>query len=292
MSNRPRITATIITLDEEKNLAELLPALSWVDEIVVVDGGSSDATLEIARRHGCRAVSRRFDTFARQRNHALGLAGGDWVLSIDADERPTRRLCVEIRRRIATARHAAFRVGIRSRIFGRQMRYSGTQDDCPVRLFRRDAGRWVGDVHEVVRLSGRVGRLKSCLRHQTMPDLDAFLRKVHRYTTLEANARVAAGRAPRRRDYWIAPAREVFRRMFWKWGFLDGPAGWAFCILSGLSEWVLADQHHRRWGGARFVPPIDDFARSPTDHHSKPAHFEARARGRERKLSPVGKIQE
>jgi len=251
MSDRPTVTAAIIALDEERNLRELLPRLDWVDEIVVVDGGSADATAAVARSHGARVSLRQFDTFARQRNHALALATGGWVLSIDADERPTRRLAAEIRRATRRARHAGFRIPIRSSIFGRRFRASGTQDDRPVRLVRRDAARWVGSVHERLRVSGPVGHLRAWLWHRTIPDLDAFFAKVHRYTMLEAQARVAAGRPPRRRDPWVAPVREVLRRLVWKRGFLDGPEGWAFCLLSGLSEWVLADRHRRLWLAAR-----------------------------------------
>jgi hypothetical protein len=194
--------------------------------------------------------SRPFDTFARQRNHALDLANGDWVLSIDADERPSPRLAAEIRRAILRARHAGYRVPIRSSIFGRSFRGSGTQDDRPVRLVRRGAARWVGDVHERLRVLGPLGRLRAWLEHRTLPDLDSFLAKMNRYTMLEARARVAAGRPPRRRDAWILPAREVFRRLVWKEGIWDGPEGWAFCLLSGLSEWVLADRHRRLWESA------------------------------------------
>jgi len=247
MNGSATITAALITLNEERNLAELLPALAWTDEVVVVDGGSRDATVEISRSHGCRVVSRRFDTFSQQRNHALQLAGCDWVLSIDADERPTPRLVSEIRRRLARAPENAFRIPIRSTIFGRPIRYCGTQDDCPVRLVRRGAGRWLGDVHEVLQTAGRVGRLKNWLTHCTIPDLETFLAKMHRYTRLEATARAAAGRRPSGRQPWIAPPREVFRRLIWKLGLLDGPAGWAFCLLSGLSEWVLAGEHRRAW---------------------------------------------
>jgi glycosyltransferase involved in cell wall biosynthesis len=247
MTDRPTITAALIALDEEQNLAELLPALDWADQIVVVDGGSRDATVEIARRHGCRVACRRFDNFARQRNHALRLATGDWVFSIDGDERPTPRLVAEIRRRIARPRAEAFRVPICSSIFGRRLRGSGTQGDCPVRLFRRHAGRWVGDVHEVLQVSGRVGRLHHWLKHQTTPDLETFLAKMHRYARLEANHRAAEGRLPVWRHTWIAPAGEVFRRLIYKQGLLDGPAGWAFCFLSGLSEWVLAREHRQNW---------------------------------------------
>jgi len=250
--NEPRVTAAIIALDEERNLAELLPRLAEFDEIVVVDGGSTDGTAATARSHGCRVVRRPFDSFCRQRNHAIEQARGDWVLSIDADERPAPELMAEIREQIGLGRHAGFRIPIRSSIFGRPMRFSGTQDDCPVRLFRRQGARWVGSVHEVVRVAGRVGRLRHALEHATIADLHAFLAKMHRYTMLEARARVEAGRRPRPRDRWIAPIREVLRRLIWKQGILDGPQGWAFCLLSGLSEWVLADRHQRLWTD---VPP-------------------------------------
>ncbi|HUT13304.1 MAG TPA: glycosyltransferase family 2 protein [Thermoguttaceae bacterium] len=250
MNGRPSITAAIIALDEERNLAELLPRLDWVDEIVVIDGGSRDDTVRVARSYGCRVESRRLDTFAEQRNFALRRARGDWVFSIDADEGPTPRLAAEIRRRIASDRVNAYRVPIRSTIFGRPLRRSGTQDDCPVRLFRREAARWVGDVHEVLQVRGRIGRLENRLLHRTLPDLESFLAKMHRYTVLEANARAAMGRPPRWRDRWLAPPREIFRRLVWKQGFFDGPAGWAFCLLSGLSEWVLAGEHRRVWSEA------------------------------------------
>jgi len=247
MSDRPTVTAALIALDEARNLVELLPLLGWADEIVVVDGGSRDGTVDVARRHGCRVVSRRFVDFASQRNFAIRLARSDWVFSVDADERPTPRLVDEIRRRLARTPFDAFRVPIRSTIFGRPLRRSGTQDDRPVRLFRREAGRWVGRVHEVLRVAGRVGRLESWLTHRTQDNLRVFLAKMHRYARLEGEARLAAGRPPKRRDAWLAPPREVFRRLVWKGGLVDGPAGWAFGFLSGLSEWVLAREHRRLW---------------------------------------------
>src|SRR5262249_16906619 len=147
MTSPPTITAAIITLNEQRHLPALLARLDWVSEIVVVDGGSSDDTLAIARRHGCRVIEHPFDTFAQQRNRAADLARCDWILSIDADERPTPAIIREIQWRItrgtslsetrgrfsARRRRAegpvAFRVPIRSRIFGRPFRFSGTQDD-------------------------------------------------------------------------------------------------------------------------------------------------------------------
>lgn len=250
MSSRPTITAAIIAMNEERNLAELLPHLYWADQIVLVDGGSTDRTVRIARRHGCRIAFRALDSYASQRNHAIRLATSDWILSIDADERPTEAMLGEVRRAVTQTRYAAYRVPIRSSIFGRRLWRCGTQNDRPVRLFRRDAARWNGDVHEVLAVEGRIGRLTQGLEHHTLPDLDAFLNKMHRYTWLEAQARVAAGRPPRRRDLWWAPLREVFRRLVWKQGLLDGPQGWWFCLLSGVSEWTLAERHRRLWHAA------------------------------------------
>jgi hypothetical protein len=271
MTPSPTITAALITLNEERSLPALLARLDWVSEIVVVDGGSTDRTVAIAQAHGCRVVVHPFDTFAAQRNRAIALARGDWVLSIDADERPTPAFATEARDRIARADCGAFRVPIRSRIFGRPFRYSGTQDDLPIRLFRRGTAVWEGAVHEVLRvtptapasggrqppdnvaaprtlnITARIGRLRAWLEHDTLPTLASFLQKMDRYTGLEARRRIAVGRAPRSRDRWLAPAMEVGRRLIWKKGLLDGPQGWAFCLLSGLSQWMLADKHARWW---------------------------------------------
>ncbi len=252
MSLRPTVTVAMIVYNEQRHLRELLPLLEWADEVVVVDGGSSDATVSIAQSHGCRVISRPFDTFANQRNHALRLAASDWVFSIDADERPTPALLDELRRRIARTlsvetRCAAFRIPIRSTIFGSRLRRCGTQDDRPVRLFRRDKARWIGGVHEVLHVDGQTGTFDHWLTHETHADLETFLIKMHRYTRLEAQSRVAAGKLPRPSDAWFRPCREVFRRLIYKQGIFDGPTGWAFCLLSGLSEWVLAREHRRQY---------------------------------------------
>lgn len=247
MTARPQLTIAILTLDEERNLAELLPLLGWADETLVLDGGSRDDSMRSARRFGARVVERRFDNFAAQRNAALELARGDWVLMLDADERPTKGFATEVMSRIGTDNCVAYHAPIRSEIFGRSMRFSGTQDDQPIRLVRRDGARWQGAVHEVCQVAGRVGRLQHFLQHRTLPSVEAFLDKMHRYTRLEAAARVARREPPRARDTWLAPPREVFRRLVWKLGVLDGPEGWAFCALSGLSEWVLAREHAHQW---------------------------------------------
>lgn len=243
-SNGIRLSAAVITLNEQHNLPGLLERLGWVDEVVVVDGGSSDQTLALARGYGARVWQHRFDDYARQRNRALNKCRGEWVLSVDADERPTEAMREEIARRIAEpAGCVAFRVPIRSTILGRRFRYSGTQDDRPIRLFRRDGVRWEGEVHEVPVVRGAVGELRNGLEHHTLPNMEALLVKLNRYTTLEALARVRAASPWRVHDLFWQPARETLRRLIWKRGILDGPRGWLFCGLSGLYALVAHLKH-------------------------------------------------
>ena len=244
---RPRISVAIIALNEAAQITSLLGSLSFADEIILVDGGSSDDTVALACADGAKVFQRTFDQFAKQRNFAIEQCHGDWILSIDADERPTRRLVEELENCVSDSRFAAYRVPIRSNIFGRRVRFGGTQNDRPVRLFRRGAAMWQGEVHEVLKVRGKIGRLAGWLDHYTLPNLPSFLKKMHHYTTLAAESRLSQGHPPRTINRWLAPVREVFRRLIWKHGWLDGPAGWSFALLSGLSEWVLADKHQQLW---------------------------------------------
>ncbi len=267
MTEDPTITVALITKNEAANLRELLPQLHWADQIVVVDSGSSDDTVDVARSHDCHVVVHPFDTFARQRNRAIDLSRETWVLSLDADERPTARLVSEMRRAVGKDRCVAYRIPIRSEILGRSVRRGGTQDDRPIRLFRRNSARWRGDVHEVLEVNGRVSELPGWLEHRTLPTYAAFLEKIDRYTALEAAARVREGRRPRVFDSLVAPVREVFRRLIYKLGMLDGPAGWQFALLSGYSEWVLARRHRQLWT-ARQLPSASQSPLLRTDHVS------------------------
>src|SRR5262249_49762860 len=149
--------------------------------IVVVDADSSDATEKIAREWADRVLVRRFDDFASQRNAALEMATCDWILAVDADERIPPKLKQEIQARLCVdaCEVVAFRIPIRSTLFGREFRFSGTQLDRPVRLYRRDSGHWVGRVHETVPMKGEVGLLSSYIKHATHERLHEFLRKMN-----------------------------------------------------------------------------------------------------------------
>ncbi|MGO9600759.1 MAG: glycosyltransferase family 2 protein [Isosphaeraceae bacterium] len=234
----PRLSVLVVARNEEDNLSACLEAVRFADErVVVVDASSTDGTLEIARRLADVTSVRVFDNFANQRNAALAIASGDWVLSVDADERVTPELAREIRGRMSDFKSGTvgFRVPIKSEILGRPFGFSGTQHDQPLRLFRRDRGRWQGLVHETVAIDGPIGRTEHALEHRSLPCMRAFLRKIDQYTTLEASDLHRSGFRFRTFDLAVRPCWMFLKLYLAKQGFRDGLEGLMFCALSGVS---------------------------------------------------------
>ena len=247
----PRISALVVARNEAANLPGCLASVAFAHErVVVVDPSSEDGTLEVARRLADVVIVRAFDDFASQRNAGRAAASGDWLLSIDADERATPELADEIRRAVVEAdgATAGYRIPIRSEILGRPFGYSGTQQDLPLRLFRRDRGEWTGRVHETVKLNGGAGRLRSPLEHRTIPNVRVFLRKIDQYTSLEARDLYRDGARFRARDLTLRPAWLFLKLYLYKQGFRDGLEGLMFCALSGVSAairtWKLRELDH------------------------------------------------
>jgi glycosyltransferase involved in cell wall biosynthesis len=242
----PHLSVLIVARNEAHNLADCLAAASWAFErIVVVDPVSRDATLENAQQQAEVVAVRAFDDFASQRNFALSLARGDWVLSVDADERLTPPLAAEIKRVLTEPANPfhGFRVPIRSVILGRPFGFSGTQSDHPLRLFRRDSGHWVGLVHETVELNGRIGTLENSLGHHSLPNVQVFLHKLDHYTTLEAQGLARSEHRFQMSDLALRPIWTFLKLYVFKQGFRDGAEGFMFCALSGVSAAVRAWKH-------------------------------------------------
>ena len=236
-----RISANVIALNEQERLPACLDSLRWADEIVVVDGGSQDRTTAIAHRFTDQVFIRPFDDYATQRNRALEQSRGQWIFSIDADERVPEALAQEIRMAAESPgkRWVGFRVPIRSRIFGRRFRYSGTQGERKLRLFRKDFAQWQGPVHETVTLEGPVGTLQNAIEHDSSPDLETYLRKLNHYSSLEAGRLCQAGSAPSRWKQWLMPPVTFAKMYVAQLGALDGPEGFRFCALSALATWCV-----------------------------------------------------
>jgi glycosyltransferase involved in cell wall biosynthesis len=229
----PRLSAIIIALNEAGNIADCLDTLSFCDERIVVDGGSTDATAQIAQGKGARVVSHPFEGFGAQKGFALSLATGDWVLSIDADERVTPELAAEIRQAIDDAKADGFELSRRSSFCGRMMRHSGWFPDRVLRLFRREKGRFTDDsVHERVVCDGKTARLKNSLLHYPVARLEDAIRRIDQYSTLGAEKLAASDRKV---SFFsgIAHGAGTFLRVYLlKLGFLDGAAGFMLAVAN------------------------------------------------------------
>jgi glycosyltransferase involved in cell wall biosynthesis len=227
------LSVVIITRDEEAALGAALDSVSWADEIVVVDSGSTDRTVEIARARGAKVlVTHDWPGFGMQKNRALDQATRDWVLSIDADERVTPELRDEIRAAIErTGVHDAYEVSRMSSYCGRFMRHGGWWPDRVTRLFRRGKARFTDDlVHERVVVEGSTGRLAAHLEHEAFEDLEEVLRKIDRYSTAGARMHHARGERGSLTRAVLHAGWAFFRTYVLRAGFLDGRHGFMLAV--------------------------------------------------------------
>jgi glycosyltransferase involved in cell wall biosynthesis len=228
------ISAIIITKNEEANIRECLASLAWVDEIVVVDSGSDDRTVEICREFSDRVYLHDWPGFGPQKNRALDYATSDWVFSIDADERVSPELRAEILAVIRQDGVGAYEIPRLSWYCGRFIRHSGWRPDHVLRLFRRGQGRFTDDlVHERVLVTGPVGRLTNDLIHYSFRDLEQVLNVVNRYSTLGAEQKFAAGQRAGLTKAIGHGLAEFISTYLFKGGFLDGRQGLMLAISNG-----------------------------------------------------------
>src|SRR5690349_18165744 len=222
-----KITATIITLNEERNIARAIESLRCCDEILILDSGSVDRTVELAEKLGARVIEADWRGYAGQKNWAAEQATHDWILSLDADEALSEALEAEIWNvKKNGPQFDAYTVPRLARYLGRWILHSGWYPDRKIRLYNRQKAKWSGDfVHESVQLEGRVGHLESNLLHFTCESLSEHLKTLDRYTTLaagelvERRIRIGLGRLI------VDPPWTFVRTYFFQLGFLDGLEG-------------------------------------------------------------------
>ena len=239
------ISVILITLNEEDKLAGCLESVSWADEVVLVDSGSTDRTMEIAREKGAKVFERKFDNFSSQKNFAVEKAGGEWILSLDADEKVSARLFGEIKEAVLDTRYDGYYIPRLNVIFGREMRFGGHQGDRHLRLFRKARGRFTSPIHERVELDGTAGELVNPLIHYSTAEIKEYMEKLRLYTDLEAGFLVSSGRRIPRHYMFSKPAAVFIKRYFLEKGFLDGWAGFEFYALSAYYEFVKYSKYFR-----------------------------------------------
>lgn len=236
-----QISATIITLNEERNIARAIDSLSCADEVLVVDSGSTDQTREIAVRHGARVLEEPWCGYAAQKNFAARCAAHDWILSLDADEQVTPELAAEI---LALKNSSSKKISAAAdgysfprlaQYLGRWIRHSGWYPDRKTRLYNRAKAEWIGDyVHESVRVKGSVEELHGDLLHFTCNSLSEHLRTLDRYTTLAARELIEEERPVPLRRLALDPVWTMIRTYVLQRGYLDGPQGLAIAWMAAL----------------------------------------------------------
>ena len=231
-----KITATIITLNEERNIARAIESLRCSDEILIVDSGSVDRTVELAEKLGARVIEAGWRGFAGQKNWAAEQAAYDWILSLDADEALSEALEAEIWNLKKTGpRHDAYTMPRLARYLGRWILHSGWYPDRKVRLYHRQKAKWVGDfVHESVQVEGRVGHLESNLLHFTCDSISEHLRTMDRYTTLAAQELAARKLKVPLSRVILDPAWTFVKTYFFQLGFLDGLEGLTIAYMAAF----------------------------------------------------------
>ena len=232
------LSVAIVTLNEEENLARTLASVSWAQEIIVVDSGSTDRTVEIARSFGARVFERPWPGFAAQKNFAIAQCQGAWILSLDADEELTTELQTQIRTLLPSNPPTdAYFLRRRNLFLGKWIRRGGFYPDPKLRLFRRAAASFdttpkfeERPVHETITFDGAADTLDYDIIHHAYPTLSTYIEHMDRYSNLGADILVERGRISRSLfsfllNVFLIPQITFNWNYFIRFGFLDGREG-------------------------------------------------------------------
>ncbi len=230
-----KLSIVIITKNEEKNIRRCLESVSWADEIVVVDSGSWDGTIDICKDYNCKVIRTDWLGFGKTKQLAVNSASHNWVLSIDADEEVTVELENEIKKVLSSDKNEnGYHIKRCSFYLGKMIRYCGWNTDFPLRLFNKEHGNFNDSIlHESVSVHGTVERITASLRHYTYTSITSHIERINRYTSLGAKQDFEKGKR-------TSPLGAAFRGLFkflkmyiLQRGFLDGREGFVLSVISG-----------------------------------------------------------
>ncbi|MCH7761307.1 glycosyltransferase family 2 protein [candidate division TA06 bacterium] len=234
------LSVVVLTHNEEKNIEECLRSVEWADEIIIVDSNSTDGTTEVARRWTEKIYQRKWEGFGPLKNFGIEKAMGDWILSLDADERVTEELKREIQEVLQNKNPIqGYYLPRRAFFLGRPIRAGGWYPGYVLRLFQREKGRFNHSlVHEALQVKGKVGYLKEELLHYTDTDLHHYLEKLQQYTSLAAEELYERGVRSNLPRLLLRPPYFFFRMFIIRRGFLDGFHGFILAVLSAFYVFV------------------------------------------------------
>lgn len=244
-TGKTRLTAIILTKNEQKNIVPCIESLMWCDEIVVFDDFSDDQTVELADGMGARVIQHPFRDFAQQRNAALDIVESDWVFFVDADERATSELASEIQHAVQQRDENGWWVPRHNYIFGKLTLGAGYFPDYQLRLLRLGYGRYERPASEIVALEGEAGYLTNPLIHYNYETVAQFHAKQRSREAFEATNLHQQGTRLRLRTFPGQPFQEFWRRYITLRGYRDGWHGLHLCLL--LAYYFGWRNHVRLW---------------------------------------------
>lgn len=245
--SRPPVSVTIITLNEEQNIARAISSVRWADEIIVVDSGSTDRTQEIAREMGARVLAHPWPGYGAQKNFAQKHATYSWVLNIDADEEVSPELAKEIQDSLVRLSSAsspadsprAFSFPRKTFFLGRWIRYGGWYPNYLVRLADQRYSQWTEPhVHEALRVDGSIARLEGALHNYAFPSIRDQIETNLNFSRLGSQDLKRRGKKPTIALLLLKPVGKFLETYFWKRGFLDGLPGFIISINAAHSMFL------------------------------------------------------
>jgi glycosyltransferase involved in cell wall biosynthesis len=233
------LSVVLITHNAAAQLAECLASVAFADEVVVVDSGSNDGTIELAARYGARVVAKDWLGFGRQKQFAVEQAAHDWVLCLDADERVSPELAASLVRALQEPAARVYRMARCNRFLGRWLRHGEGYPDWSPRLFDRRHARWSDDgVHEKVLYAVSPGTLEGDLLHESGEDLGRYLEKQNRYTALAAQELHRRGQRAGLAELALSPLLRFFKFYLLRLGFLDGLPGLVHISIGCMNSFM------------------------------------------------------
>ncbi|MCX5901121.1 MAG: glycosyltransferase family 2 protein [Proteobacteria bacterium] len=243
----PKLTAAIITFNEEKNICRCLESVRWTDELIVVDSFSTDRTVELARQYTGNVLQRTWAGHVLQKQFALEQATGDWIISLDADEELSADAAAEIRSALADAplNVNGYSFPRRSFYLGRWIRHGGWYPDRKLRLVRRGHARWGGqDPHDKLMADGQTRDLQGNILHYVYSDIAHQLRTVDSFSRITAELWLEKGKRAEPAAMLCKPVAKFFGAYVWKLGMLDGMPG---LIISVISAYYVFLKYAKLW---------------------------------------------
>lgn len=242
-----KISAVILTKNEEKNIERCLKSIDFCDEIIVIDDFSDDETVELTRKFEANVYQRKLNNdFSAQRNFGLEKAKGEWILFIDVDEEVGEELKKEILEKVeignAKAEIAVYYIKRRDYWWGRELRFGEvkkTRTSGLIRLVKKNSGKWTYRVHEVFKASGYFGHLKSFINHYPHPTLKDFIEEINFYSTVRARELLSQGKKTNILEIIFYPSGKFILNYFVYLGFLDGAAGFVYAFMMSFHSFLV-----------------------------------------------------